>query len=144
MEGLTVGVGVILLGKGVHTGTLNLALGDWKWLPGGRGVGAVCLKVKSHFAKWWEVWWGRNVGREMAWNGLFEKLVTVVEQCPEPKFAYRTLRITQSKPGRVPQRRRMFRGSRVAQQPAFSVMEVDGRAGQDGVVHTVSGAKCTQ
>ena len=68
----------------------------------------------------------------------------MVEQCPEPKFAYRTLRITQSKPGRVPQRRRMFRGSRVAQQPAFSVMEVDGRAGQDGVVHTVSGAKCTQ
>lgn len=25
MEGLTVGVGVILLGKGVHTGALNLA-----------------------------------------------------------------------------------------------------------------------
>lgn len=50
MEGPTVGVGVILLGKGVHTGTLNLALGNWEWLPGGRGVRAVSLKVKSHFA----------------------------------------------------------------------------------------------
>ena len=62
----------------------------------------------------------------------------MVEQCPEPKFAYRTLRITQSKPGRVPQRRRMFCGPHVEQQPVFPVTEVDGRAGQDGVVHTIS------
>lgn len=49
-------------------------------------------------------------------NGLFQKLVTVVEQRHEPAFDRRALKIPQSKPGRFPQRR-VFCGPSVEPQP---------------------------
>lgn len=50
-------------------------------------------------------------------NGLFQKLVIEVEQCHETKFAYRALSIIQIRPGRFPQRRKMFCGPSAEPQP---------------------------